>query len=233
MGKRIISRRRGSGGIYSAPSHKYKADVKYIHDDNIGGTVHSLMHDAGHTSPIAKVDLENGKSTFLIAPEGLRVNQKVFIGENAKIKIGNILPLKAITEGTRIFNIECRPKDGGKLVRSAGTSAIIISKGERIVVQLPSGQLKHLLPECRATIGIVSGGGRKDKPWAKAGKKFHAMRSKAKVWPIVSGTAMNPVDHPHGGGSHQHVGKTSSLGHGASPGRKVGHIAPKRTGKRK
>lgn len=233
MGKRIISRRRGSGGIYSAPSHKYKADIKYITAESTSGVVQSLIHDPGRTSPIARVKLKDGREITIIANEGLRVNQEIFIGENSKIEDGNILPLKAIAEGTRVFNIEGTPGDGGKFVRSAGSSALIISKGERVVVKLPSGELKHLLPNCRATIGIVSGGGRKEKPWAKAGKKFHAMRSKAKVWPIVSGTAMNPVDHPHGGGGHQHVGKSSSLKHGAPPGRKVGHIAPKRTGKRK
>lgn len=233
MGKRIISRRRGSGGIYSAPSHQYKADIKYIHADNISGVVESLIHDPGHSSPIAKLVLRDGRNTFIIANEGLRVHQEIFIGENSRMENGNILPLKAITEGIRIFNIEGTPGDGGKFVRSAGSSASIISKGERIVVRLPSGQMKHLLPNCKATIGIVAGGGRKDKPWAKAGKKYHAMRSKARVWPIVSGVAMNPVDHPHGGGGHQHVGKTSSLSHGTPPGRKVGHIAPKRTGRRK
>lgn len=232
MGKRIISRRRGSGGIYSAPSHKYKADVKYLQVNNIGGVVKSLIHDPGHTSPIAKVELADGRSTFIIANEGLRINQEIFIGENFPAIPGNILPLKIIPEGTRIFNIEKNPGDGGKFVRSAGSSAVIVSKAERVVVKLPSGKLKYLLPNCRATIGVVSGGGRKEKPWVKAGKKFHAMRSKARVWPIVSGTAMNPVDHPHGGGGHQHVGKTSSLSHGTPPGRKVGHIAPKRTGKR-
>jgi len=228
MGKRIISRRRGSGGIYSAPSHKYKADVKYPKVDNVSGVVTDFTHDPGHSAPLALVDF-NGEKTFLLPAEGIRKGQKISIGE--AVETGNILPVGNIPEGTKIFNIEGELGDGGKFVRSGGTFATIISHGEKTVVQLPSGKFKTFNKKCRATVGIVAGGGRPEKPWAKAGKKYHAMRSKAKVYPIVSGVAMNPVDHPHGGGSHQHVGKTSCLPHGASPGRKVGHIAPKRTGK--
>ncbi|MDI6916300.1 MAG: 50S ribosomal protein L2 [Thermoplasmatales archaeon] len=228
MGKRIISRRRGSGGIYSAPSHKYKADVKYPKGDNVSGVVTEFIHDPGRTAPLAVVDF-NGKKEFMLPAEGVTTGQSISIG--ASFGHGNVLPIGSIPEGTKIFNIEGEFGDGGKFVRSGGTFATIISHGERTVVQLPSGKFKSLSSKCRATIGVVSGGGRPEKPWAKAGKKYHAMRSKAKVYPIVSGVAMNPVDHPHGGGSHQHVGKTSSLPRGAPPGRKVGHIAPKRTGK--
>jgi len=228
MGKRIISRRRGSGGIYSAPSHKYKADVKYPTLDGVSGTIIEFIHDPGHTAPLMIVNF-NGKKEFMLPAEGTRNGQKISIGEN--VGIGNILQIGSIPEGTKIFNIEGEPGDGGKFVRSGGSSATVISHAEKTIVQLPSGKFKSLNQKCRATVGIVSGGGRPEKPWVKAGKKYHAMRSKARVYPTVSGVAMNPVDHPHGGGSHQHVGKTSSLPKGAPPGRKVGHIAPKRTGK--
>jgi large subunit ribosomal protein L2 len=228
MGKRIISRRRGKGGIYSAPSHKYKADVKYPSFDKGLGAVIDFVHDPGHTAPLAVVDF-NGEKAFMLTAEGIRNGQKVSIGE--KVGIGNILQIGSIPEGTKVFNIEGEPGDGGKFVRSGGTSATVISHAEKTIVQLPSGKFKSLNQKCRATIGIVAGGGRPEKPWVKAGKKYHAMRSKAKRYPTVSGVAMNPVDHPHGGGSHQHVGKTSTLPRGAPPGRKVGHIAAKRTGK--
>lgn len=232
MGKRIISRRRGAGGVYAAPSHKYKADVRYPNIDNISGTVKELIHDPGHTAPLASIDF-GGKEVCLLASESMQKNQKVFIGTSEHITPGNIMPLGSIPESTRIFNIEAKPGDGGKFARSGGTSATVISQGAKTVVKLPSGKFKPFNPRCRATIGIVSGGGRFEKPWAKAGKKWHAMRSKARVWPIVSGVAMNPVSHPHGGGSHQHVGKPSCVARGTSPGRKVGHIAPRRTGRRK
>lgn len=228
MGKRIISRRRGKGGIYSAPSHKYKADVKYPGFNDVSGRITDFVHDPGHTSPLAIVDF-NGKKTFMLPAEGTKNGQVISIG--GKTGGGNILPIGRIPEGTRIFNIESKPGDGGKFIRSAGSSGVVMSHAEKTTVQMPSGKFKSLNNKCLATIGVVSGGGRIEKPWAKAGKKYYAMRSKAKVYPIVSGVAMNPVDHPHGGGSHQHVGKTSSLPRGAPPGRKVGHIAPKRTGK--
>jgi large subunit ribosomal protein L2 len=100
----------------------------------------------------------------------------------------------------------------------------------KATIEMPSGQMKRMSPHCRATIGVVAGGGRPDKPYMKAGKKFHKMKTKAGKYPSVRGVAMNSVDHPFGGGNKQHPGKPKGAARGAPPGRKVGSIAARRTG---
>ncbi len=162
----------------------------------------------------------------MIACDGLQIGQEVRVGE-ANVDRGNTLPLGEIPEGTLVYNVESLPGDGGRFVRAAGTRAAVVSRGDRVVVQLPSGQFRTFHPECRATIGAVAGAGRGDKPFAKAGKKRHAFRSLSKAPLGVRGVAKNPVDHPHGGGSHQHVGRPSTVGFDAPPGRKVGRFSPR------
>ncbi|MFA7342418.1 MAG: 50S ribosomal protein L2, partial [Candidatus Methanomethylophilaceae archaeon] len=136
--------------------------------------------------------------------------------------------LANIPEGTLVHNVELLPGDGGKLIRTAGTSGTVVSRGDKVVVLMPSGAMKQFEPRCRAAVGIVAGGGRGDKPFGKSGKKYHALKSKAKMHFKVSGVAMNPVDHPHGGGAHKHVGKPSTVSRNAPPGRKVGRLSPKK-----
>jgi len=241
MGKRLITQRRGRvGGPYQSPSHRHKGGkggIKYLPVKQAKGKVIELLHDPGRSAPIANVKLttgeHQGQNYKMLVSEGTAINHEINIGEGSEITPGNILPLHAIPEGTPIFNIESQPGDGGKFVRAGGTVAAVVSHGTKTVVQLPSGQFKPFNPDCRATIGVVAGGGRKEKPYIRAGKKFHAFRSRAKLYPTVSGVAMNPVDHPHGGGAHQHVGKSSSVSRHAPPGRKVGHISPKRRKKKK
>jgi large subunit ribosomal protein L2 len=196
------------------------------------GRIIDLIHAPGRTGPLAEVDVE-GEVFKMIASEGMQIGQEIYIGNSGAIVPGNILPLASIPEGTLIYNIESRPGDGGKFVRSAGNAAMVVSRGAKVVVQLPSGAMKTFDPRCRATIGVVAGGGHKEKPFGKAGTKFHAYRSKSKAYFKVRGVAMNPVDHPHGGGSHQHVGKPSTVGRNAPPGRKVGRLSPKRKKERK
>jgi large subunit ribosomal protein L2 len=143
------------------------------------------------------------------------------------------MPIGRISEGIPIYNIELSPGDGGKLVRSAGANATIVSHdGEKTIIQLPSSRFKTLNSNCRATVGILAGGGRKDKPFLKAGKKHYEFRKRGKQYPVVRGVAMCAVSHPHGGGGHQHVGKPYTVKRGAPPGRKVGSIAAKRTGRK-
>jgi large subunit ribosomal protein L2 len=200
------------------------------------GTVEDLIHAPGRTTPLAKVRLQDGgKPILMIAAEGLQVEQTIRIGEGATPEVGCVLPLKSIPVGTHVFNIESRPGDGGKFVRAAGQGATLVSAGARPVVQLPSGQFKSFEPECRATVGRTAGGGHKTKPLAKAGKKYHTLKSKATKYPTVRGVAMNPVAHPHGGGGHQHVGRPSTVSANAPPGRKVGRLSSKKKkrGKRK
>ena len=235
MGKNLIQQRRGRfQGRYNCPSHKFKGNVEYIHDKEMKGVVEELLHDPGRSSPLARVLLENNKKTLVIATEGMRVGQEIKFTESKEVEIGNVLPIGIIPEGYPLYDIEMRPGDGGKLVRAGGSNASVVGHdGGKTTIRLPSGQFKALDSMCRATIGIPAGGGRKDKPFMKAGKKFYARRGKGKQYPIVRGVAMNPVDHPHGGGSHQHVGKPSCVSRGAPPGRKVGNIAAKRTGWRR
>ena len=233
MGKRTASRRKGSSPKYRAPSHRYKAMIRQIKRKGEGRVIH-IFHDPGHTAPVALVELEETKEKVtMLAHEMMKVGQKVSFGTDVPLEPGNTLPIGNIPEGTMVYNVEKRPMDGGKFARAGGTAAIVISHGEKkTVVQLPSQRLVTVDNRCLATIGLVAGGGRPEKMVAKAGKKVHYLRSKARRYPRVSGTAMNPVDHPHGGGSHQHVGKPSTVSRHARPGQKVGSIAAKRTGKR-
>ncbi len=233
MGKRLLQQRRGAKKSI-APSHRHRGDVTYPPVPSDEGVVVDLIHAPGRTTPLAKVRMTNAGTILMIPAEGLRVDQTVRIGEGAKAESGSVLPLKAIPVGTHIFNIESRPGDGGKFVRSAGQSATLVSAGSRPVVQLPSGQFRSFEPECRATVGKTAGGGHKTKPLMKAGRKYNTLKSKAVRYPRVRGVAMNAVAHPHGGGGHQHVGRPSTVSANAPPGRKVGRLSPKKKrGKRK
>jgi large subunit ribosomal protein L2 len=178
--------------------------------------------------------MENNKKVLMIATEGTSVGREVkFTGSKADCELGNIMPIGNVPDGYPIYNIEITPGDGGKMVRAGGSGAYVISHdAQKTIIKLPSGQFKTLDSLCRATVGIAAGGGRQEKPFMKAGKKWNAQRGKGRNYPVVRGVAMNPVDHPHGGGSHQHVGKPSCVSRGAPPGRKVGNIAARRTGRR-
>lgn len=234
MGKNLIQQRRGRNrGRFNVASHKNRGDIQYIREKEITGVVEEILHDPGRSSPLVKIRLQNNKKTLMIAPEGIMVGDTLKFTGTKDCEIGNVLPIGTIPEGYPVYNIEMKPGDGGKLVRAGGSNASVVSHDAKgTIIRLPSGQFKTLHSQCRATIGIPAGGGRKDKPFMKAGKKWFARRKKGRQYPIVRGTAMNAAAHPHGGGSHQHIGKPSSVSRGAPPGRKVGHISPKRSGKR-
>lgn len=228
MGKQLRQQRRGKGtSVYCSPSHRHVADIRYPRLDATSGTIEDLVHAPGRSAPLAKVDFA-GKKVFLIAAEGMMVGNDVSYGIPGRIAPGNVVPLSSVPEGTFVYNIEGQPGDGGKFVRTAGTSATIVSRGDKVVVLMPSGTFKSFDPRCTATVGIVAGGGMKDKPFGKAGNKIHAYRSRSKATFKVKGLAMNAVDHPHGGGGHPHVGKPSTVSRNAPPGRKVGRLSPKR-----
>jgi large subunit ribosomal protein L2 len=228
MGKRLLQRRRGAKKSIS-PSHRHRGDIRYPPVPSASGRVVDLMHAPGRTTPLAKVELDGSRERLLmIAAEGLKVGQTIVLGEGARVETGSVLPLRSIPIGAQIFNIESRPGDGGKFARAGGQAGTLVSAGERPVVQLPSGQFRSFEPDCRATIGRTAGSGHQAVPMYKAGKKYHSWRSTAKRYPRVRGVAMNPVDHPHGGGSHQHVGRPSTVSSRAPPGRKVGRLSPKR-----
>ncbi len=235
MGKRIIPQRRGRGSqTYRSPSHRHLAKARYPKTQETTGIVKELHHSPGHTAPIAEVDFDNGETSFILAHHSMWEGSKIEVGMGSRVKLGNILPLRSIPVGNYVHNLEVEPLDGGKLVRSAGTYATIISHGKtKTTVKLPSGKFKVIDSRCRATVGMVAGGGHKDKPFAKAGKKVHTYRSRAKRPKKVRGVAMNAVNHPHGGGDHQHVGVPSTVSANAPPGRKVGRLSSKRTKKKK
>lgn len=236
MGLRLIQQRRGRQNTkFNAPSHRYRGKIKYTKKTKSNeGIVEDLIHDPGRTAPLASVKLMDNKKILTLAPEGIKIGDKIkFTDDKNQIAIGNVLPVGMILEGAPVYNIEISPGDGGKLVRAGGSNATVVSheKG-KTVIQLPSGRFKTFDSNCKATIGIVAGGGRKDKPFLKAGNKYHAYRNRGKQYPIVRGVAMVAAAHPHGGGGHQHVGKPSTVKRGTSPGRKVGSIAAKRTGRK-
>ncbi|KAI9311009.1 ribosomal protein YL6b [Dichotomocladium elegans] len=158
--------------------------------------------------------------------------QFVYCGKKATLNIGNVLPLASMPEGTIICNVEEKAGDRGAIARTSGNYATIIGHGEdgKTRIRLPSGAKKIVSSSARAAVGIVAGGGRIDKPLLKAGRAYHQAKAKRNNWPRTRGVAMNPVDHPHGGGNHQHIGKASTISRSAPAGQKVGLIAARRTG---
>lgn len=241
MGKRLITQRRGRGTTtYRAPSHRYKFDVIHRKYDDlektnyIRGKIIDIIKCPGHFSPIAEILYENNEHGVIFAPENIKVSDIIYSGINSPIDIGNTLPLKKIPEGTFVYNIESQPGDGGSFCRTSGTSAKIISHTEGLtLVELPSKKTKYFDSNCRATIGVISGAGRLDKPFVKAGFRYHAMKARGKLYPRTSGVAMNAVDHPFGSGRGRHIGKSKVAPRNAPPGRNVGLIRSRRTGKRK
>ncbi|KAF2975443.1 hypothetical protein EK904_002009 [Melospiza melodia maxima] len=142
--------------------------------------------------------------------------------------------IKGIVKGTIVCCLEEKPGDRGKLARASGNYATVISHNpetKKTRVKLPSGSKKVISSANRAVVGIVAGGGRIDKPILKAGRAYHKYKAKRNCWPRVRGVAMNPVEHPFGGGNHQHIGKPSTIRRDAPAGRKVGLIAARRTGR--
>lgn len=237
MGKSLIQQKRGKGSsTYRAPSFRYLGDVKYLplSETVTEGKIIDIVHSQGHSGPILKIKYNNGNEGHNVAPEGLRVDDVIQIGQATGVNPGTILHLKDIPEGTLIYNIEVVPGDGGKFCRSSGTSARILSKTkDQVLVQLPSKKEKLFNLNCRASIGIVAGGGRVDKPFVKAGNKFHWRKARNKIYPIVSGISQNAVNHPFGGSRSSKKNKPSTVSRNAPPGRKVGLIAARRTGRRK
>lgn len=242
MGKRILVQRRGRGisSIFRASSHKRKGRAKYLpanpqeSSDTISFDVIDLIHEPGRGGPLAIIRYESGKETHLPAVEGISCGRTYQQGSKASLEIGNVILLGKMPEGSLISNIELRPGDGGSLVRASGGYATIRSQTpDGTLLKLPSGQTKLLKKTCRATVGIIGGGGRTERPFLKAGKKWAAKRARGHKYPQVRGCAMNIVSHPFGGGSHQGPHRPTVVSRNAPPGRKVGLIAARRTGRRK
>lgn len=238
MGKRILQRRRGKAGIqFRAPSKGKIAPVRYprIAMGAQGmGTITAILDERGRSAPLAQVRFEGNRFAYLPAVAGMSVGGQISMGSGVEAVQGNVLSLSEVPEGTRVCNIELRPGDGGKLVRASGTSAVLFSKANgKAILKLPSGKNILVDDRCRATLGEVAGGGRREKPFLTAGARHHAMRASGRVYPRMRGIAMAAVYHPFGGGRHQHPGKSTSTSRNAPPGRKVGLIAPRKTGRKR
>lgn len=213
--------------------------------------VKEIIHDPGRGAPLAKVLFRDPyrykhRTEYFVAVEGTHSGQFIYAGTKGKIcnlinnnyliaslTVGNILPVNQLPEGTIVSNCEAKTGDRGSFARASGTSAVIIGHtedGGRTRIRLPSGTRRTVPGYCRAMVGIVAGGGRPDKPICKAGNMYYKYKAKRKCWPRVRGVAMNPVDHPHGGGNQQHIGHPSTMSRECPHGQKVGLIAARRTG---
>jgi large subunit ribosomal protein L2 len=201
---KVTAYQRGGG-------HRRRYRVIDFQRDKTGvpATVVQVEYDPNRTARIAFVNYADGAKRYVLAPDTLAVGDKIVAGADADIKVGNSLPLKNIPLGTVIHNIELRPGAGGKLVRSAGTLAQLVAKDARYAqVRLPSGEVRMILVQCMATIGQVGNLEQNKISLGKAGRSRWRGRR-----PNVRGVAMNPVDHPHGGGE----GKTSGGRHPVTP----------------
>jgi large subunit ribosomal protein L2 len=237
MGKNIIPQRRGRGtAVFKAISRRFIGRVMHpdMEQKTVNGSVIDLIKCPGHYAPVATLKYDNGEDGLMFAPEGMKVGDCISCGSDAEIKSGNINQLKNIPEGTMIYNIESRPGDGGKFCRSNGIFGRVVARAQdSVIILLPSKKERKFNPECRANIGIIAGSGRKEKPVLKAGNKYFAKKARNKFWPSVSASSMNAVDHPFGGGcSHRHKCPKQASRH-APPGRKVGSLAPRRTGRKR
>ncbi|KXA90098.1 50S ribosomal protein L2 [candidate division MSBL1 archaeon SCGC-AAA259I09] len=236
MGKRTRGQRLGRGSpTYKAGSGKKKSEIRLppVSEEGVKARVVDIIHERGRSAPIAKIRYSNGEERFVLAPEGIVVDDEIECGISAPIEPGNTLPLSEIPEGTPVHNIESQPGKGGEFSRASGTNATLIAHDVgQAIVQMPSGEIRSFNPKCRATVGIVAGGGRKEKPFVKAGNKHFAKKAKGRFYPRVSGVAMNAVDHPFGSGRGRHAGRPRTVRRDAPPGQKVGLISARRTGKR-
>ena len=198
--------------IGGANRRKYrKIDFKR-NKDGIVAKVESIQYDPNRTAYIALLTYADGEKRFILAPKGLNVGDKVMSGAGAEIKPGNALELKDIPLGAIVHNIELQPGKGGQMARSAGMSAQLMAKeGAYATLRLPSGEMRKVLAVCRATIGTIGNEENEIVSLGKAGRKRHLG-----IRPSVRGSAMNPVDHPHGGGEGKspvgHAGPVTPLG---------------------
>jgi len=243
MGKRIIPQRRGRGtSTYRAHSFRFAGKASYNtynKGEAITGEIIDIIHSKGHSAPLMKVKYENGREALIPAFDGAFIGKKISINQEESVdkenlEVGNAYLLKNIVEGTSIYNIELKPGDSGKIVKAGGSFAKVISHNKGMTkVVLPSKKEKLVNSNCRAFIGEIGGAGRLEKPFLKAGLKFHAMKKKNKLYPRTSGVAMSAYDHPHGGTRSLRKGRPTISPKNAPPGRKVGMLRPRHTGRNK
>jgi len=245
MGRVIRGQRKGAGSVFKAHTKHRRGPAKFRNLDfperqgYIKGVVKQIVHDPGRGAPLAVVHFHDPyrykiRKEVFIACEGMYTGQFVYCGKKATLTIGNVLPVGNMPEGTTICNVENKTGDRGSFARASGDYATVIGhkdEGRKTTLKLPSGVRKTVSSKSRGMVGIVAGGGRLDKPLLKAGRAFHKYKAKRHSWPTCRGVCMNPVDHPHGGGNHQHVGHATTVRRDCPPGQKVGLIAARRTGR--
>ena len=189
---KITVRHQGGGN-----RRKYRIiDFKRNAKDGIPAVVKTIEYDPNRTANIALICYADGEKAYILAPEGLKVGQKIMSGAAAEVRVGNCLPLSEIPVGAQVHNVELYPGKGGQLVRSAGNAAQLMAKeGKYATLRLPSGEMRMVPSICRATIGVVGNGDHNLINIGNAGRKRHMG-----IRPTVRGSVMNPTDHPHGGG---------------------------------
>ena len=201
---RITTRHKGGG-------HKHHYRIIDFKRSKIGitGTVERIEYDPNRSAYIALIKYEDGDRSYIIAPSKIKIGSKVLSAEQTEISPGNSMKMSNIPLGTNVHCVEMKPGKGGQIARSAGASARIVAKeGIYTTLRLHSGEMRQILSECRATIGVVSNSENNLRSFGKAGaKRWKGIR------PTVRGVAMNPIDHPHGGGE----GRTSGGRHPSSP----------------
>lgn len=214
---------KGKSLIFAAKTKHRKGAVKLRPVDYperqgyIKGTVKKIIHDVGRGAPMAEASFHDPiryklTKQKIVAFEGLHTGQFVYCGAKAQLAIGNVMPVGKLPEGTTVSMVEEKTADRGRIARDGRTSCMVVGHsddGKKTRIRMPSGARKTIPSACRAIISAVASGGRMDKPVLKAGNNFHKHRVKRNSWRKVRGSAMNPVEHPHGGGNHQHITSTS------------------------
>jgi large subunit ribosomal protein L2 len=235
MGKKIKVQRRGRGGsMFRAAKMTKIAPAKYpgISEENLNGTIKELVHEGGRGAPLAYIEFQPGQGFYSAAIEGTYVSQEIAVGPSAPASLGNVLSVGSVPEGTMVCNIELRPGDGGKIARASGSFGTVIAHtATHTSIRLPSKRMVSVPNRARATVGIISGSGRKEKPFMKAGAKLDAKRAKGHKYPIAHGVKMPAAMHPHGGGRKRRPGKSTTVSRHAPPGAKVGLIAARSSGR--
>lgn len=201
---RITTRHRGGGAARLYRIIDFKREIR-----DVPGVITAVEYDPNRNVRIALVSYKNGRKAYILLPDGLKVGDQVMAGKDVEAKVGNACPLRNIPMGFMVHNIEIRPGSGGKLARSAGTAAQLVAKGEKYAtLKMPSGEIRMVHIDSWATVGTLGTADYKNIVWGKAGRTRHRG-----FRPTVRGMAMNPVDHPHGGGE----GRSKSGSHPQSP----------------
>ncbi|KAG0442659.1 60S ribosomal protein L8 [Dictyocoela muelleri] len=206
---------------------------------NFTGTIKEIVHEPGRSAPLARIAIETeGKrhDALIVATEGMHKGKEIMFGQDADYDIGNCVQLKDVPVGSYVSFVEKNPFDGGRYAMSSGSYVIVSHYNEDskiVTLTLRSGTMVNVSDKARCVIGVVAGGGKLDKPLLKAGNAAKKHKYKRGRWPVVRGVAMNPVDHPHGGGNFQHIGHPSTVSKHTPINARVGLVGARRTGKKK